>query len=61
MAHQHSPRFLQIVDEARKRVREAGVDDIKAMVDRGNATCVAADDAGRLGTGTQKMMFVAAK
>jgi rhodanese-related sulfurtransferase len=35
MAHQHSPRFLKIVDDARKRVREASVDDVKAMLDRG--------------------------
>ena len=32
---QHSPRFLQIVDDARKRVRETTVDDIKAKLDRG--------------------------
>jgi rhodanese-related sulfurtransferase len=32
---QHSPRFLQIVDDARKRVHEATVDDIKAKLDRG--------------------------
>jgi len=36
MAHQHSPRFLQIVDDARKRVREASVDEVKAMLDRGD-------------------------
>src|ERR1700682_2297053 len=34
MAHQHSPGFLKIVDDARKRVREASVDDVKAMFDR---------------------------
>jgi rhodanese-related sulfurtransferase len=32
---QHSPRFLQIVDDARKRVHETTVDDIKAKLDRG--------------------------
>lgn len=32
---QHSPRFLQIVDDARKRVHETTVDDIKARLDRG--------------------------
>jgi rhodanese-related sulfurtransferase len=32
---QHSPRFLQIVDDARKRVQETTVDDIKARLDRG--------------------------
>jgi rhodanese-related sulfurtransferase len=35
MAMQHSPRFLKIVDEARKNVREVTVDDVKAMLDRG--------------------------
>jgi rhodanese-related sulfurtransferase len=32
---QHSPRFLQIVDDARKRVRENTVDQVKARLDRG--------------------------
>ena len=32
---QHSPRFLKIVDDARKRVRETTIDDIKARLDRG--------------------------
>jgi rhodanese-related sulfurtransferase len=31
----HSPRFLKIVDAARKQVREATVDEIKARLDRG--------------------------
>ena len=31
----HSPRFLQIVDDAKKRVRELTVDDVKAKLDRG--------------------------
>jgi rhodanese-related sulfurtransferase len=35
MAQQHSARFLKIVDDARKRVREVTVDDIKARMDRG--------------------------
>jgi rhodanese-related sulfurtransferase len=35
MAHQHSPRFLKIVDDAKSRVREKTVDDVKAMLDRG--------------------------
>ena len=35
MAHQHSPRFLQIVDDAKKRVRETNVDEVKARMDRG--------------------------
>ena len=35
MAHQHSPRFLQIVEDARKRVRETTLEDVKARMDRG--------------------------
>ena len=36
MAHQHSARFLQIVEDAKKRVREVGIDDVKARLDRGD-------------------------
>ena len=36
MAHQHSARFLRIVDDARKRIREATIDQIKARLDRGD-------------------------
>lgn len=32
---QHSPRFLQIVDDARKRVQETTVDKVKGQIDRG--------------------------
>jgi len=35
MAHQHSPRFLRIVDDARKRIREVSLDQVKARLDRG--------------------------
>jgi rhodanese-related sulfurtransferase len=35
MAHQHSPRFLQLVDAVRKTIRERTVDQIKGMIDRG--------------------------
>jgi len=35
MAHQHPPRFLKIVDEARKRIHETSVDKVKAQMDRG--------------------------
>ncbi len=35
MAHQHPPRFLKIVDDAKKRVRETNVDDVKKKMDRG--------------------------
>ena len=36
MAHQHPPRFLKIVDDAKSRVRETNVDDIKKRLDRGD-------------------------
>jgi rhodanese-related sulfurtransferase len=35
MALQHPPRFLKIVDDAKTRVRETNVDDVKARMDRG--------------------------
>ena len=35
MAHQHSARFLAIVNDARQRIREAGIDDVKTQLDRG--------------------------
>jgi rhodanese-related sulfurtransferase len=31
---QHTPRFLQIVADARKRIRETTVDDVKSKLDR---------------------------
>jgi rhodanese-related sulfurtransferase len=34
MAHQHTPKFLQIVNDAKKRVRETTVDDVKARLDK---------------------------
>jgi rhodanese-related sulfurtransferase len=34
MAQQHPPRFLKIVDDAKRRVRETSVDEIKARMDR---------------------------
>lgn len=36
MAHQHSSRFLRIVEDAKKRVRETSIDDVKARLDRGD-------------------------
>jgi rhodanese-related sulfurtransferase len=33
--HQHSPRFLKIVNESRTRVRETNPGDVKAKLDRG--------------------------
>ncbi|HMK30370.1 MAG TPA: rhodanese-like domain-containing protein [Terriglobales bacterium] len=35
MAPQHSPRFLQIVADAKKRVHELTVDEVKQKLDRG--------------------------
>jgi rhodanese-related sulfurtransferase len=35
MASQHAPRFLQIVNDAKSRVRELTVDQVKAKLDRG--------------------------
>ena len=37
MGKHHSPRFLQIVNEARQQVRECSVQDVKARLDRGEA------------------------
>src|SRR5580704_3978750 len=34
MAHQHSPRFLKIVEETRKRIREVSIDEVKKKLDR---------------------------
>jgi rhodanese-related sulfurtransferase len=31
----HSPRFVRIVDDAKTRVRETNVDEVKARMDRG--------------------------
>jgi rhodanese-related sulfurtransferase len=35
MAHQHPPRFLRIVEDARKHIRETTVDEVKAKQDSG--------------------------
>jgi len=37
MAHQHSPGFLKVVNNARERVRETTVEDVKARLDRGES------------------------
>jgi rhodanese-related sulfurtransferase len=36
MAHQHSPGFLKLVNDAKARVKECTVDDVKARLDRGD-------------------------
>jgi rhodanese-related sulfurtransferase len=35
MAHNHPPRFLKIVDDARSRIQETNVDAVKAKLDGG--------------------------
>jgi rhodanese-related sulfurtransferase len=40
MAKHHSPRFLQIVQEAKKHIRETTVDEVKARLDRGEKPCL---------------------
>ena len=35
MAHKHSPQFLALVEEARKRVREASIDEVKREIESG--------------------------
>jgi rhodanese-related sulfurtransferase len=35
MAHQHSPGFLKVVQDAKTRVRELTVEQVKAKLDRG--------------------------
>src|SRR5215470_7111277 len=40
MAPKHSPRFLKIVEDAKKRVRETTVDEIKARLDKGEKFCL---------------------
>src|SRR5436305_12428950 len=35
MAPQHPPRFLQLVNDAKKRVKETNVDEVRAKIGRG--------------------------
>ena len=35
MAPKHSPRFLKIVEDSKKHIREVTVDEVKAKLDRG--------------------------
>ena len=35
MAAHHSPRFLKLVQDAKGRIKELTVDEVKAMMDRG--------------------------
>jgi rhodanese-related sulfurtransferase len=34
VAHQHPPRFLKIVDDAKTRVRETNVEEVKKKIER---------------------------
>ncbi len=36
MTHQHPPRFLKIVDDAKTRVRETTVDEVRKRLERGD-------------------------
>jgi rhodanese-related sulfurtransferase len=36
MAHQHAPGFLRIVNDAKKRIRETNIVDVKTRLDRGD-------------------------
>jgi rhodanese-related sulfurtransferase len=36
MAAKHPPRFLKIVDDAKRRVRETNVSEVKSRLDRGD-------------------------
>jgi rhodanese-related sulfurtransferase len=40
MGKHHSPRFLQLVQEAKKNIRETTVDDVKARLDGGETLCI---------------------
>lgn len=35
MAHQHSPRFLEIVTDAKKRIQEVTLDEVEAKLQKG--------------------------
>jgi rhodanese-related sulfurtransferase len=37
MAKAHSPGFLALVEDARRRISEVGIDEVKARLDRGEA------------------------
>ena len=36
MAHKHSPRFLHIVEDVKKRIKEVSIDEVKTRLDRGD-------------------------
>jgi rhodanese-related sulfurtransferase len=40
MGKHHSPRFLQLVQDAKKRIRETTVEEVKQRLDRGEKLCL---------------------
>ena len=40
MAAKHSPRFLALVEDAKKRIRETNVDEVKARLDKGETPLI---------------------
>jgi rhodanese-related sulfurtransferase len=40
MGKHHSPRFLSLVQEAKKRVRETTVEEVKQRLERGDKLCL---------------------
>ena len=40
MGKQHAPRFLHIVQEAKKHIRETNVEEVKTRLDRGEKLCL---------------------
>jgi len=40
MAKHHSPRFLRLVEEARKQVRELSVEEVKEKLESGEKMCL---------------------
>lgn len=40
MARHHSPRFLQLVQEAKQHIRETTVEEVKKRLDRGEKLCL---------------------
>jgi len=43
MSKHHSPRFLKIVEDVRKNIRETNVDEVKQRLDRGDKQFVLVD------------------
>ena len=40
MGKHHSPRFLHLVQDAKKNIRETTVDEVKTRLDRGEKLCL---------------------